>query len=179
MSTESCLGCSGLASYCHDRYILAMPTRTSGPRPEASRPGFGELTALVFQLVREQRLLLDRRLAPFDLTMQQGAVLLRIARQGGIRPNEMAADVGTDTSGMTRLIDRLEAKHLVVRRPDPADRRSLIIELSEAGKKLAPKLAPIFGSVERDLTTGHSTADLEQARAVLKRLLDNMREARR
>jgi hypothetical protein len=33
--------------------------------------------------------------------------------------------------------------------------------------------------VERDLTTGHSTADLEQARAVLKRLLDNMREARR
>jgi DNA-binding MarR family transcriptional regulator len=154
-----------------------MPTNISGPRLEASRPGFGELTALVFQLVREQRLLLDRRLAPLDLTMQQGAVLLRIARQGGIRPNEMAADVGTDTSGMTRLIDRLEAKDLVVRRPDPADRRSLIIELSETGKTLAPKLGPIFGSVERDLTTGHSAADLEQARAVLRRLLDNVRAA--
>jgi DNA-binding MarR family transcriptional regulator len=67
----------------------------------------------------------------------------------------------------------------VVRRPDPVDRRSLIIELSEAGRKLAPKLGPIFGSVERDLTTGHSIADLEQARAVLKRLLNNVREASR
>jgi DNA-binding MarR family transcriptional regulator len=89
----------------------------------------------------------------------------------------MAAHVGTDTAGMTRLIDRLEAKDLVVRRPDPVDRRSLIIELSKAGKKLAPRLGPIFGSVERDLTTGHSAADLDQARAVLKRLLDNMRQA--
>lgn len=161
------------------RRVADLPTQQRTRPFSLPQPTHIHAGRAVFQLVREQRLLLDRRLAPFDLTMQQGAVLLRIARQGGIRPNEMAADVGTDTSGMTRLIDRLEAKHLVVRRPDPVDRRSLIIELSEAGKNLAPKLGPVFGSVERDLTTGHSTADFEQARAVLKRLLDNMREASR
>lgn len=139
--------------------------------------GRGQLTALTFQLVREQRLLLDRRLVPFGLTMQQAAILLRVAREGQARPNKMAADVGTDTAGITRLLDRLEAKRLVVRRSDPADRRSLIIDLTDDGRKLAPGLGRIFAGVERDLTAAHSAADIDRAQKIVARLLENVRNA--
>jgi DNA-binding MarR family transcriptional regulator len=139
--------------------------------------GHGQLTALVFQLVREQRLLLDRRLVPLGLTMQQAALLLRVAREGQARPNKVAADVGTDTAGITRLLDRLEAKRLIVREPDPADRRSLIIRLTDDGQELAPELGRIFAGVERDLTAAHSAADISRAQTIMTRLLENVRKA--
>jgi DNA-binding MarR family transcriptional regulator len=148
--------------------------------PEAAVTGeHSALSGLVFQLVREQRSLLEARLESFDLTMPQAAVLLRIAHQPGARPIQVASDIGTDTAGMTRLLDRLEAKRLVARENDPADRRSLVIHLTDAGKELAPKLGPIFGSVERDLTAGHSVDEVEQARMTLGRFLDNLRRAAR
>jgi DNA-binding MarR family transcriptional regulator len=133
---------------------------------------------LIFQLVREQRSLLEQRLAPLDLTTQQAGVLLQVARQREARPNQIAIDVGTDTAGMTRLLDRLEAKGLLARRDDPGDRRSLIIELTRAGEELARKAGPIFGSLERDLSAGHSAVEVERIQSMLRRLLNNLQSAR-
>ena len=57
-----------------------------------------------------------------------------------------AADAGfidIDPGAVTRLVDRLVAKGLVERVADPADRRSVRLKLTEAGRRITPELAAI------------------------------------
>ncbi|WP_084961521.1 MarR family winged helix-turn-helix transcriptional regulator [Thermoactinospora rubra] len=129
--------------------------------------------SLIPKLARELRALLDAELAPLGLTTQQGAVLMRAAL-GENKPNQLAALVGTDTAGMTRLVDRLEAKGLVARVPNPADRRSVVIEPTEAGKALLPRVMPAFGKVGGRLLAGFSEEDRATATELLTRMLRNL-----
>jgi DNA-binding MarR family transcriptional regulator len=134
------------------------------------------IPGLVFQLTREQRALMERRLAPFDVTLQQASALIRV-RDGETSPHGLATAIGTDNAGMTRLLDRLEAKGLVARRSHPSDRRSLTVELTEAGASLAPRLGPVLGSVGREMLTGFGADETAALGAMLRRLLDNLRGA--
>jgi DNA-binding MarR family transcriptional regulator len=84
------------------------------------------------------------------------------------------AMLGTDTAGMTKLLDRLEDKGLLQRRPHPDDRRAIIIELTDHGRALLPRLPPIFGQVTSQLLAGFSTNEVNQLTAMLQRMLDNL-----
>ncbi len=75
--------------------------------------------------------------------------------------------LGTDTAGMTKLADRLEAKHLIERHPNPQDRRSVLITLTSDGQALAPQLAPVFGRVTRQLFNGFSSGEVSALAAAL------------
>jgi DNA-binding MarR family transcriptional regulator len=134
------------------------------------------IPGLVFQVTREQRAVMERRLAPFDVTLQQASVLVRAGGQE-TSPHELAAATGTDNAGMTRLLDRLEAKGLVARRSHPSDRRALTIELTEVGAALAPRLRPVLASVSRDMLAGFSAEETGALSSLLRRLLDNLRGA--
>jgi DNA-binding MarR family transcriptional regulator len=137
------------------------------------------IPGLVFQVTREQRAVIERRLARFDVTLQQASVLLRAsgAHDQETSPHRLASALGTDNAGMTRLIDRLEAKGLVTRRSHPSDRRSLTIGLTEAGAGLAPSLGPVLSSVSRDMLAGLTAEERTQLASLLGRLLDNLRNA--
>ncbi|ETK37638.1 MarR family transcriptional regulator [Microbispora corallina] len=129
--------------------------------------------SLLNQVGRELRTTVDALLAPFDLTAQQAAVLLHASRQE-TSPNRLAAEVGTDTAGMTRLLDRLEAKGLLARRPHPGDRRSVVVEVTPEGRALAPRLAPVFGTASARLLSGFSEEEVLQVTGLLRRMLDNL-----
>jgi DNA-binding MarR family transcriptional regulator len=135
-----------------------------------------QISALVFHLGRELRLALDRRLTSHGLTSQQAGLLLlsRLLREPN--PIKMAARLGTDTAGMTRLVDRLEAKGLVFRKLDPADRRSIVIALGPKGRELLPRLVPAFRRVERGLLDGFDEREVRQLNHMLRRLLANARQ---
>jgi DNA-binding MarR family transcriptional regulator len=155
------------------------PARRQQPR--SSEPGdevpVGLLLdsgRLVQQVARELSTALDRQLAPFDLTAQQAALLLRAARQE-TSPSQLKALLGTDTAGMTRLLDRLEAKGLLKRRRHPDDRRSIVIELTDATRALIPRVAPIFKRVNGQLLAGFTEPEVAQLTTTLQRMLDNLR----
>ena len=101
-------------------------------------------------------------------------MLLHTAR-GEASPNRLAPALGTDTAGMTRLLDRLESKNLVHRSQHPTDRRSVVVELTEQGRELVPHLPPVFGRVTGQLLAGFSATELDQLTAMLTRMLDNLR----
>src|SRR5438105_9995913 len=106
----------------------------STPSDPSLRPAGRLKLALVAASVlsrvgREHTTVLDRRLAAFGLTAQQAAVLLG-ARKQPSSPSQLAETLGTDTAGMTRLLDRLEAKGLVRRRRHDQDRRAVLVELT-------------------------------------------------
>jgi MarR family 2-MHQ and catechol resistance regulon transcriptional repressor len=70
-------------------------------------------------------------------------VLLRLARSGGtLRMTDLAAQVRLSTSGLTRLVDRIEAAGLVERRACPTDRRGLNAVLTPAGEGTLRRILP-------------------------------------
>jgi DNA-binding MarR family transcriptional regulator len=129
--------------------------------------------SLLQRVGRELATTTDRMLRELGLTAQQAALLLHAA--GGSRtPTDLAADLGTDTAGMTRLLDRVEALGLAGRVRHPADRRSVTVELTDAGRALVPRIAPVFGRVTARLFAGFSAAEVATATGLLQRMLDNL-----
>ncbi|MFC3984594.1 MarR family winged helix-turn-helix transcriptional regulator [Streptosporangium jomthongense] len=129
---------------------------------------------LVQQVGRELRNAVEARLAPFDITSQQAALLLNVLR-GQTGPAQLAVVLGTDTAGTTRLLDRMEAKGLISRSRHPSDRRAVVIEATEAGRALAPRIAPVFGQVNRRMLDGVSDEELRALTGLLERMLGNLR----
>ncbi|MFI5062583.1 MAG: MarR family winged helix-turn-helix transcriptional regulator [Streptosporangiales bacterium] len=129
--------------------------------------------SLLHQVARDLATALERQLAPFDITAQQAALLLHAARQQS-SPSQLMTVLGTDTAGMTKLLDRLEAKGLIERRPNPGDRRSVLITLTKDGHALAPRLGPVFGRVTGQLFTGFSPDEIGVLTTMLQRMRGNL-----
>lgn len=70
-----------------------------------------------------------------DLTLGQSSVLARLAGEEGVTAAELAAAEGVRHQSMTATVAALAARGLVVRRPDPADGRRLLIALAPEGRR--------------------------------------------
>jgi DNA-binding MarR family transcriptional regulator len=130
---------------------------------------------LIFHLSRHLAITVDRQMAPFNLTGQQGTLLLRCCATPDATPTQLASSLGTDNAGITRLLDRLESKELVVRRMSAMDRRAIVIEPTAAGRALVPHLLPVVRGVTAQLIDGFSADELPLLQALLTRLVDNIK----
>ena len=132
------------------------------------------ITALIFQVARNLGTAIDRRMAPFNITGQQAALLLRSCVVSNQTPSQLAPWLGTDNAGITRLLDRLEAKGFIVRRMSVTDRRAIVVEPTEAGRALVPHLVPAFRAVVAQLLDGFAEEERPLLESLLRRLLDNV-----
>ncbi|HJT04354.1 MAG TPA: MarR family transcriptional regulator [Pseudonocardiaceae bacterium] len=81
--------------------------------------------------------------------------LIRLARspERRLRMTDLAAQTALSTSGITRIVDRLERAGLVCRTRCPADRRSCFAVLTSAGEqRLAGDVPDIVDAIERSFT---------------------------
>lgn len=112
-------------------------------------------------------------LEPAGLTPQQYNVL-RILRGAGNEPLptlEIGSRMIEQAPGITRLLDRLEAKGLVERERCREDRRRVLCQISNAGRKLLTSLDGIIADTDKATVAGLST---KQQRDLI-RLLDAVR----
>jgi DNA-binding MarR family transcriptional regulator len=65
--------------------------------------------------------------------------------------NQLATRFGVDPSWVTDIVDRLEARGELVRRPSPDDRRVKILEVTEAGQETFRKMEAIFATPPLEL----------------------------
>lgn len=87
--------------------------------------------------------------APFDISASTGFVLLNIDRKEGTPATKIAPLLGLETRSLTRLLKALEAKGFIERKPDPDDKRSVRICLTELGKEkkaISKKLVKAFNN---------------------------------
>lgn len=68
---------------------------------------------------------------PYQLTGPRLRVLSVVAETGKIRMNELAVKLGVKARTVTDFVDALEQDKLLVRIPDPTDRRATLIQLTE------------------------------------------------
>lgn len=104
-------------------------------------------------------------------------VLLRLARTPGehLRMTELAEGAGLSTSGMTRLVDRLESAGYVERAACPVDRRGLEAVLTTRGRKLVQKALPTHLASLEQYIAGPLGGDLAKLEAPMRALRDSAR----
>lgn len=76
------------------------------------------------------------------LTPVQFAALHQAGATPGVDQRTLARSIGLDTSTTAGVIDRLEARGLMERRPSPDDRRVRLLSLTESGKSLLQAVEP-------------------------------------
>jgi DNA-binding MarR family transcriptional regulator len=109
--------------------------------------------------------------ATLGLTAQQRFVLRLLGKLPGIMPAQLAALLHVDRGSVTATIKRLEARELVIRKPDYKDRRRVSLHLTARGRKLD---VPAKLSVEHAVTTAlerTTPSDLAAVRRVLARVV--------
>ena len=72
--------------------------------------------------------------SPFHLTGPRIRVLSTVAEKGSIRMNELARILGIKARSVTDFVDALEQDKLLVRQPDPNDRRAILLQLTDLAK---------------------------------------------
>ena len=81
------------------------------------------------------------KLAQQGVTVAEWAVMRRLLETGRLNPSQMADQMGMTRGAISKLVDRLCQKQLVVRATSEEDQRYQTIELSVAGRRLVPTLA--------------------------------------
>ena len=117
----------------------------------------GELTERVLRVAHLIRRTSMAGLAPLNLTPAQSRALRTISRSGSpIRMGELAAALGVVPRSATDLVDALQDADLVERTTDPANRRSVLVELTQQGRDIQQAMADtraatantLFGALE-------------------------------
>jgi len=134
-----------------------------------------DLLVLFDQLIRFETELwnaVDARLrAEFDLPLSRLEPMQVIARRSSCRVYDIADELSITIGGTSKLVDRIEAAGYCARRANPDDRRSSIIELTAAGRRVLAKATRVF---EEELRTRIGSAvperSLQQFYATLVKL---------
>ncbi|MGQ5261516.1 MarR family winged helix-turn-helix transcriptional regulator [Micromonospora sp. ZYX-F-536] len=109
-------------------------------------------------------------LAPWDVTPSQSRALGVLARHGELRPGAIAEHLRIAPRSATEVIDDLQARGLVERRPDPADRRATLVVLTEEGNRVSAAIRAARRA-EADRFFGHlDDADRDQLARILRTL---------
>lgn len=96
---------------------------------------------LLNDVARLMRTRFDQRARMRGMTRAQWGILVMLSRQPGLSQNEMAAISEVEPITVGRLIDRLEKRGFVERRPDPTDRRIRRLHLLPAAQPVLDEIA--------------------------------------
>lgn len=99
---------------------------------------------LLFEVAHGVGDLLAPQLTAAGLATSEFEVLMRLSRSpgGALRMTDLAGQAALSTSGLTRLVDRLEHRGLVARQACPTDRRGLLATITPAGRELVLDMLP-------------------------------------
>ena len=131
---------------------------------------------LVRSVTRALRARFNRNLeqAGLDVTSDQWAVLVTLQYGDGRSQSELGDVVMQDKTAVTRMIDDLERRGLVLRVPDGADRRRRLIYLTAPGRAMVQRLLPVVEATLSAVAEGVPDADMQVCKAVLRRILGNL-----
>jgi MarR family transcriptional regulator for hemolysin len=120
-----------------------------------------DLQIQLHDVARMQRTRFDRWARKYGLTRAQGVILARLHRQPGLSQIEMADICEVEPITVGRLVDRLEARGLLERRPDPTDRRINRLHLLPASEPILAKIEAYRAELSDYLLDGISAEQRE------------------
>jgi DNA-binding MarR family transcriptional regulator len=138
--------------------------------PESTPPPESGVAFLLVQLGFHLGRVFGDRLKPLGLEQRHAGMLIRLAENDGRSQQAIAELMAVNPTRMVFLTDELEKLGLVERRPNPADRRSHALHLTEAGTAMLARVREVTRDHEASITAGLSGAERDQLAALLQRL---------
>jgi MarR family transcriptional regulator, organic hydroperoxide resistance regulator len=124
------------------------------------------------QVCKAHRAAVDAALRKHDLHVGQEVILARLWELEGQTQTQLADMMCVEPPTVTRMIQRMEQDHLLVRRPDAEDARVQRVFLTERGHAIRQDVEACWGVVEAQLIRGLT----QEERILMRRLLIQLRD---
>ncbi|WP_439372711.1 MarR family winged helix-turn-helix transcriptional regulator [Bradyrhizobium sp. PMVTL-01] len=115
----------------------------------------------------------------FDLTPVQYAALIAIHTHPGIDATRLSAVIAFDRSTLGSVIERLQAKDYIERKPAPEDKRIKLLYLTKSGAAILREIIPAVERAQARMLEPLKPADRKTLMALMTQLVDLNNEASR
>jgi len=132
-----------------------------------SRPAF-----LLAQVGAHAASKFAERLAALRLTPPDAGILRLLNMSAGVSQQELAAKLGIHPSRLVALLDELERKGLVERRPNPNDRRQYSLHLTERGVQTLNEVGQVARQHQEALCAALSPEERDTLAELLRKIAD-------
>jgi DNA-binding MarR family transcriptional regulator len=149
-----------------DRFLAVVLPRfpTLDPTAEAA---VDRMTRIVKHLDK----LSGRISARFGINVGEFKVLLKLDRHGAMTAGELADVLSLSSGATTNRLDGLEEAGYLTRTRDPEDRRSVLVDVTPAGRDLLDTVVDAQGGEERDLLAVLSVEDRDRLNDLLRSIV--------
>ncbi|HEX2908731.1 MAG TPA: MarR family transcriptional regulator [Phototrophicaceae bacterium] len=109
---------------------------------------------------------------PLGLTVIEWYILRALYEQDGQHASELARAVGRAATSFTPILDKLQHKDLIQRKPDPADRRAVRIYLTDKAQQYRDRVQETADQIEKNIHGLIANGDYNTFQTVLSQLQD-------
>lgn len=129
------------------------------------------LGELFWRVAREVRHHAREGLEPYGITPGQSRALVTLLRSGAVRLSTLSEHLGIAPRSTTEVVDALEQRGFVARRPDPDDRRATLVEVTAEGREAGVAMRTARTQQADEVFARLSEADRGRLAAILHTLL--------
>jgi DNA-binding MarR family transcriptional regulator len=140
---------------------------TAGSDPAGTDESLADAFLSVSRRLRETS---QETLAPWDISPSQFRALRVLNHHGAIRLSDLSGRLHIAPRSATEVVDALESRALVERRPDPSDRRATLAELTGHGTGVLRAIRAARGTEAERVFDRLSPADRDHLARILRQL---------
>ncbi|WP_042273356.1 MarR family winged helix-turn-helix transcriptional regulator [[Clostridium] dakarense] len=111
---------------------------------------------------------------PYGLTPEQAGIIRRLGEQEGISQKELSIRMKKDQTNITRLLNQLEKKGLVIRGTNNEDKRSFLAYLTEDGKEMNKKIMLVESEIMKIVFKDISEEKITLWKKVIDEIAENI-----
>ncbi len=125
-------------------YFTIVKKGANKPSADATQDAAQEAWFLLFNLVHGERGNFQERCTKNEMSPAQAQLLLLLAPERQLAMSDLAQSLACDASNITGLVDKLEERGVLERKPAPHDRRVKLIALTAKGLEARAGLVDFF-----------------------------------
>ncbi|HUL26911.1 MAG TPA: MarR family transcriptional regulator [Streptosporangiaceae bacterium] len=148
------------------------PDPAGDPADRGDPAGEEALAEAFWAVARQLRETSQETLAPWDITPSHFRALRVLKRRGVMRLSELSDLLRIAPRSATEVVDGLESRGLVQRRPDPGDRRATLVEVTERGAEVLDTIRAARGTETERAFGQLSPTDRAHLARILRKLRD-------
>lgn len=155
--------------------VIAKRIEAGLPKSHIGVPALGRVIRIASHLQE----LGHKRYAKFGLTVTRHDILLNLLIQGEpyqLTPKALAQATFMTSGGMSNALEWLEQAGYVERRPDPNDRRGVLVTLTLKGRDFIAEVQPQVAATQYDVVKALDTEELRILDDLLRKLLVSVEE---
>lgn len=141
---------------------------------ELDAPPWLRVESTLMATARALRHAYDLQFTDLGLNLSEASLLAYVGEHGALTQTKLAERLGLGRAATGSVIDALEARRFVERKPDPDDRRVWLVDLTAAGKETVEDITERDQVLRKQLRAGISREDRHQLAELLVRLGNNL-----